>query len=482
MAAGPAGQGERSAAGDGFSRRLDRSFAVAAAGVVLAAATLLLTGIVARRADKWTARSRDVARLAREVGAFARDRETGVRGYLLTHDPRSLAPDVAAGPPMRAALDSLLALTADDPSQHERARALAAALASWESGFAAPVRAGRLAGTGPAGAPAADTTLAGKPLFDEVRRQLGALLDEEERQYGIHRRRRDTLGYTLGVVLLGELAILLLMLQRYRRMLVRQGAMVEEQQYALESQAVELELQSETLQRSNAQLLEANDELQAFAYSVAHDLRAPLRTVNGFAGLLEADHSAALDAEGRRLLTRIRAATVRGGALIDGLLGLAKLRRDELKRSRVDLGELAARVVEDLQRGEPERRVDVDIAPDLVAEGDPHLLSVVLQNLVGNAWKFTRDRAPARIEIGREATAGERGERAFFVRDNGVGFDQAFAGQLFGMFTRLHGAEFPGTGIGLATVRRVVERHGGSVWAEGRTGEGATFYFTLPQP
>lgn len=460
-----------------FSQRLERSFAVAAGGVVLTAVTLLVTGIVARQADAWTARSREVARLAREVGAFARDRETGVRGYLLTHDPRSLAPDTAAGPPLRAALDSLLTLTAADARQHERAQSLAAALAAWEARFAGPVRAGRVA---PAGTAAVDTSLAGKPLFDDVRRKLGALLDEEERQYGLQKRRRDAMGYALGALLLGELVVLLVVLQRYRRLLVRQGAMVEEQQFALESQAVELELQSETLQQSNTQLVEANDELQAFAYSVAHDLRAPLRTVNGFAGILEADHGAALGAEGRRLLTRIRAATLRGGELIDGLLALAKLRRDELNRSRVDLGEVAGRVVEDLQRAEPERRVDVVIGPDLVANGDPNLLSVVLQNLVGNAWKFTRDRDHARIEVGRESIAGKRGERAFFVRDNGVGFDQAFAPQLFGMFSRLHATEFPGTGIGLATVRRVVERHGGSVRAEGRAGEGATFYFTLP--
>jgi light-regulated signal transduction histidine kinase (bacteriophytochrome) len=203
--------------------------------------------------------------------------------------------------------------------------------------------------------------------------------------------------------------------------------------------------------------------------------------MNGFAGMLATDHGPSLGEDGRRLLGRIRAAASHAGSLIDGLLALARLRREEPATHQVDLSATAQQVVGDLQRAEPDRQVETAIAPRLTAQGDPQLLGVVVQNLVGNAWKFTRDAAAPRIEFGAmDRSDGPTGRTTYFVRDNGVGFDPAFAPQLFGMFTRLHPTTFPGTGIGLATVRRIVERHGGSVWAEGRAGAGATFYFTLP--
>lgn len=459
-----------------FSERLQRTFVVAAAGIFVTFVTLLVGAIAAQRADRWAAHSRDVARIAREIGALARDRETGIRGYLLTRDRRSLDPDTEAGPPLRAALDSLAMLTLDNVRQRRQVDALVRAIDAWERRFATPVRLGRAV---TAEASEADTSLAGKPLFDAVRRELATFLAEEDRLYAVRRARLQRLGFAIGALVLGELLLLALLIERYRRLLVHQGVTIEEQQYALESQAVELEMQSEDVQRANAELVAANDELQAFAYSVAHDLRAPVRTINGFAGMLTQDYGPSMSDEGRRMLGRIRRATVHAGELIDGLLALARLRRDELKRTTVDLGAISAQVVEDLQRSEPERAVEVQIGERLVATGDPRLLPVVMQNLIGNAWKFTRDREPGRIEIGRTTVEG-KGRSAFFVRDNGVGFDQSFASQLFGTFVRLHAGEFPGTGIGLATVRRIVERHGGEVWAEGRAGAGATFYFTLP--
>lgn len=461
-----------------LSRGLRRGFGIAVGGIVLAAATLVVSVVVSRRADAAAARSREVARLARDIGMLMRDRETGVRGYLLTHDPRSLAPDTEAGPAVRLALDSLRAMTADDARQHRRAENVARAIDDWESRFASPVRAGRA----PLGSHA-DTGLAGKPLFDAIRRELTAFLSEEDRLYLVRRARTQELDVALASCVLGELLLLAFLLARYRRLLAAQGATIEEQRDVLESQAVELEMQTEDLQDTNAKLTAANDEVQAFAYSVAHDLRAPLRTVNGFAAMIAADDGAALGEEGRARLARIRAAATHAGQLIDGVLALARLRRDELKRSPVDLSDAAARVVEDLQRGEPSRLVHVAIQPGLTAQGDPTLLRVVLQNLLGNAWKFTGRRADARIEVGRVAGDGAAdGGGAFFVRDNGAGFDPAHAAQLFGMFARLSPEDFPGTGIGLATVRRIVERHGGTVWAEARPNEGATFYFTIPDP
>ena len=222
------------------------------------------------------------------------------------------------------------------------------------------------------------------------------------------------------------------------------------------------------------ELSEANRELETFAYSVSHDLRAPLRAIEGFSRLLEERHAAALDETGRDYLQRVRRAGTRMGGLIEALLKLARFGRGELDLQPLDLGAIAADIADELRAGEPGRSVTLDIAPGLHAIGDLALVQSLLQNLLGNAWKFTRGREDARIAFGR----GDAGE--FFVRDNGVGFDQQEAGRLFRPFQRLHGEEaFAGDGIGLASVKRIVERHGGSVRVEARAGEGATFWFSL---
>ncbi len=221
----------------------------------------------------------------------------------------------------------------------------------------------------------------------------------------------------------------------------------------------------------------ANAELEAFSYSVAHDLRAPLRSIDGFGQALEEDFADRLDAEGKLHLQRVRGSAKQMGQLIDGLLGLSRVSRGDVARERLNLTRMAEQAVARLRETHPERPVEVRIEPDLAAEGDPRLIGAVLDNLLGNAWKFTSKRDSARIEVGQRI---EDSRPVFFVRDNGAGFDQAFAGKLFGAFQRLHGAtEFEGTGIGLATVERIVRRHGGRVWAEGTVGQGATFYFTL---
>ena len=221
----------------------------------------------------------------------------------------------------------------------------------------------------------------------------------------------------------------------------------------------------------------ANRELEAFSYSVSHDLRAPLRAIDGFSQALLEDCAAGLSPAGHAHLHRVRAAAQRMAALIDDLLELSRISRAELRLSPVDLSTLAREVAGTLRESHPDRRVAVEVADGVAGRGDPRLLRVLLDNLLGNAWKFTRDRPEARIEFG---AARENGTTAFFVRDNGAGFDMAYAGKLFGAFQRLHSArEFEGTGIGLATVARIVRRHGGRVWAEGAVGEGATFRFTL---
>lgn len=234
-----------------------------------------------------------------------------------------------------------------------------------------------------------------------------------------------------------------------------------------------------------AQLKAANDELEAFAYSVSHDLRAPLRSIDGFSQALLDDYGARLDGEGQEFLRRVRAASQRMGQLIDDLLSLSRITRGEMMQRPVDLSAMAGEVAQDLQASDPRRQVEVVVQAGVVAEGDPRLLRVVLENLLGNAWKFTGRCDRPRIEFGCQSPGGERHPDAtsgavFFVRDNGAGFDPAYADKLFGVFQRLHRAdEYPGTGIGLATVQRIVHRHGGRVWARGEVGKGASFFFTL---
>ncbi|MBI2926821.1 MAG: response regulator [Verrucomicrobia bacterium] len=239
----------------------------------------------------------------------------------------------------------------------------------------------------------------------------------------------------------------------------------------------ELTRTQEELHRLNAELAAANQELEAFSYSVSHDLRAPLRAIDGFSQALVEDGAEKLDERSQGHLQRVRAATQRMGELIDDLLNLARVSRAQMHQRHVDLSDLGARVADGLRRTDPERQVEIVIASGLVANGDPRLLQVVLENLLGNAWKFTSKQPNARIELGLDRSANPP---TFFLRDNGAGFDMTYAGKLFGAFQRLHSAsEFPGTGVGLATVQRVIHRHGGRIWAEAEVGKGATFYFTL---
>ena len=233
----------------------------------------------------------------------------------------------------------------------------------------------------------------------------------------------------------------------------------------------------EASKRFNEQLLAANKELETFSYSVSHDLRAPLRSIDGFSQALLEDCGASLDEQGRGHLQRIRANSQRMAQLIDDLLNLSRTTRCDIHWEPVDLSALTHAIVAELRDTAPTRPVDVVIAPGLIATGDARLLRIVLENLIGNAWKFTRKCSRARIEFGA-ITAN--GTPAYFIRDDGAGFDMAYASKLFGAFQRLHDAtEFEGTGIGLATVQRVVHKHGGRVWAESELERGATFYFTL---
>jgi PAS domain S-box-containing protein len=238
-----------------------------------------------------------------------------------------------------------------------------------------------------------------------------------------------------------------------------------------------LELQRKELAQTNASLMGANKELESFSYSVSHDLRAPLRTIDGFSHALLEDCADRLDDESKGHLNRIRAATQRMGLLIDDLLNLSRLSRTELHKQDLDISALTCSIANDLEKAQPERQIELRIEEGLKTMADPGLMQVVLQNLLSNAWKFTSKRASAHIEFGQTQA---NGTTAFFVRDDGAGFDPAYADRLFGAFQRLHAmTEFAGTGVGLATVQRIIHRHGGRIWAESAVGQGATFYFTM---
>ncbi|MGV8805044.1 MAG: sensor histidine kinase [Polaromonas sp.] len=278
----------------------------------------------------------------------------------------------------------------------------------------------------------------------------------------------------------------------FAALLICQVRTVERRRRELEQARDEIlrlngELEERVRQRT-AQLQATNRELQAFAYSVSHDLRAPLKTINGFSHLLEravGDKAGSGDKAGEKIthyLSRIRAGTRQMGELIDGLLSLAQLSRGTLQFSEVDLSAIARRIEHECRERDPQRQAEVTIQNDMRVKGDARLLGAMMQNLLLNAWKFTSKRAVACIEVG--SLEADSGETVYFVRDNGVGFDMAHAARLFGTFERLHSpADFPGHGIGLATVKKIIEQHAGRIWAQGQENEGATFYFTLgPAP
>lgn len=229
--------------------------------------------------------------------------------------------------------------------------------------------------------------------------------------------------------------------------------------------------------RQKAELEAINEELRSFSYAVSHDLRAPLRAIHGFGAVLEREYAGQLDDRGRDFLHRIQSASQRMSDLIEGMLVLGKVSRTEIHRGKVDLSALAQEIIGELREGDPERTVKVHIEAGLVARADRKLMQSVLQNLLGNAWKYSNRNETAEIELARRDYLGRP---CYMVADNGIGFDTRYAQRLFTPFHRMPEAtSFPGVGIGLATVKRIVERHGGSIWVEAQPGKGAAFYFTL---
>jgi light-regulated signal transduction histidine kinase (bacteriophytochrome) len=243
-----------------------------------------------------------------------------------------------------------------------------------------------------------------------------------------------------------------------------------------ESEQAALEL-AETRAELVRDLEHKNRELESFSYAVSHDLRAPLRRIDSFSRAILESQSDKLDESGRRYLDRVREASQQMSQLIDDVLHLSRVTRADLREQEVDLSTLAGLILARLQESEPARKVEVKIRPGVIVTGDGQLLRIALENLFENAWKFTSKQAESRIEFGVTQASGEP---TYFIRDNGAGFNMTYVDRLFGPFQRLHAqGDFPGSGIGLATVQRIIHRHGGRVWAEGLVGQGATFQFTL---
>ncbi|SMC47941.1 sensor histidine kinase [Sporomusa malonica] len=259
---------------------------------------------------------------------------------------------------------------------------------------------------------------------------------------------------------------------------IRKSYYPELQRRMDELERLNAELEQRVADRT-AQLAAANKELEAFCYSVSHDLRAPLRSIDGFSLAVLEDYGQLLDEEGLGYLNRVRLASQRMAELIDGLLNLSRLTRGDMIKQEVDFSAIAGIVAEELKHRFPDRTVMVIIKPDMKAYGDVGLLRTLLENLLGNAFKFTAKCANAVIEVGSTLDR-ESGQSVLYVRDNGAGFDMTYADKLFGAFQRLHTVhEFPGNGIGLATVQRIINRHGGKIWADGTVNQGATFFFSI---
>jgi signal transduction histidine kinase len=416
---------------------------------------------------------------AQEILTALVNAETGQRGFLLTGRESYLKPYNAGLDEYKIAMANLLKLTSDSPGVESLVPQIEANSKGKLREMAFTITLKRANDV--QGVLRRIQQDIGMNYMDQIRRDLERLIRIEERAYqhnakAVKEARENTRNEILvAAVLLFLLtfagAALLSVEIRYERGLAA-NLEVSEKKYRDLAENLEEQVENRT-----RELEQVNKELSAFAYSVSHDLRAPLRAIDGFSQIVLEDYSDRLDSTGQDMLNRIRSGARRMGQLIQSLLELSRVTRQDLRSERVSLTSMAESIVEELSQGSPSRKVEVTIAPDLEVHADPQLMRVVMDNLIGNAWKFTSKTEAGRIEVGK---TNANGSSAYYVRDNGSGFDSTYAGRLFTPFQRLHSeSEFEGTGIGLATVQRVINRHGGKIWAESTRGAGATFFFAL---
>ena len=465
--------------------------------VILIGAALFVTGNgwMALRSVEWLETSQrwvdhtwEVIAQVERIMSSAKDAETSSRGYLLTADPSSLTPFEQARRDLPAEVEGFRQLTADNLSQQQRAAYMVSVL-NVRMNVLAQVNALRAAPGEFDNARAMATMEDGRAAMGQVRLTANSMEDEERRLLGdrVSETRRAALRVRLtsiGASLLDF--VLIFLISRY---LARERALRLETENTAQSLAesrIEIERKADEVLRLNeslelrvqqrtAELEAANKELEAFSYSVSHDLRAPLRTIDGFSLALEEDYADVVGVEGKDYIQRVRTGVQRMGGLIDALLQLSRITRADIERKAVDVSDIAESVAGQVRDQSPGQIIHFSIEQGLEAFADSGLFRVALENLFGNAVKFSSRKAESRVDFGWDVD-----QKAYFVRDNGAGFDMTYKDKLFGAFNRLHGdRDFKGSGIGLATVARVIRRHHGIIWADSVLDRGSTFWFTL---
>lgn len=436
-------------------------------------------------AERWLNHTMEVLTAVESANEQVAISNSALRGYLLSASETSEQRFEVAEQSFAVRLNEMGRLTVDNASQRYRMQLLRKAS---QAKFAVLGQAQEQRATHPLSEMPPDLmarAIADSPngsasvrylllQFENEERRL--LADREEEAQGARRRAvaSITVAFVLDILLVFAAFELMRRAGEDREQLAERAVQIA----ALngELQAVNAALEERVAQRTR-ELEVSNQELQAFSYSVSHDLRAPLRTIDGFSLALEEDFAEILNDEGRDYIRRVRNGVQRMGTLIDALLQLSRVTRSEVQRETVNLSQMAALIFEELQANEPERTVTFTAEENVMAEADPRLMRVAFENLLGNALKFTSKTPGAEIRFG----AIPRGEQTVYsIRDNGAGFDMQYVDRLFTAFQRLHGdRDFKGSGIGLATVSRIIRRHSGEIWAEGETGKGATFFFTL---
>lgn len=428
--------------------------------------------------SRYVEHTENVLREAFETQKLILDMETGLRGYVINRDPEYLDPYLRARDEVESHLVELSRLVANDVRDVRRMAEITILTKEWREIAEHRFLKGTILESRLQPDRAKQAKIRMERIrvnFNRITRDAEALRNERRLRIETTARRSLKVGVAMAISLglavafstFGQIQLIT------RTFLVNLKALREAKADLQASHG----LLEEKVQERTLALTAANRELEAFCYSVSHDLRSPLRGIDGFAQAVIEDYSPVLDSQGKSYLEFIRSGVQKMGRLIDDLLALSRLTRVDMKVVRVDLSEIARNIGETLNREYPKSYVDFRVESNLVANADEGLLTIALENLLANAWKFTSKKEMAVIEFGSKRTEEET---VYFIRDNGAGFDMTFLDKLFGAFQRLHPfSEFEGTGIGLATVRRVILRHGGQIYAEGKVGEGATFFFTL---
>ena len=448
------------------------SKAVAACGLMI----LLCMGVFSFRSTareqedrEWVTHTQLVLETLQATIIDITEAEAGQRGYILTGQQKYLEPYRAGLDQFHREIKDLRELTSDNPGQQDAVKQLESLIAARLAALAQRIdifqRSGRMAGV-----EAIAMGNNGEELMDQIRALTNEMRSTEQQLLNrrIATATASTWRMKIVLVLGNSLAVVFLFIA---------GTVIHREMSRRNLAEQQLRTSNEDLERRTAELSDTNAELESFSYSVAHDLRAPLRQMAGYANLLIQDHGDQLDAEARRFLGKVEDGAGKMGRLIDDLLSLSKIGRQEPSIQATPLDSLLRNVVEDLAPEYAGRHVEWKISDLFNAECDPTLMRQVFVNLLSNAIKYTRKREHAVIQVGQ---TNRNGSRVIFVRDNGAGFEMRYAGKLFGVFQRLHKAcEFEGTGVGLAIVQRIIRKHGGRIWAEAEPERGATFFFTV---